>query len=151
MEGVITVQDTRETLDAMREFQKNEVVTKANQVGPGGMIDGITDTIKTAVSVAGSVLSMIACFVPGGKIATAATIAAQPAILGAIEAGKNLLKGIFVNQDQEQIRASMSDLAGNVQNISIRDVNLAKTVAKKREAFEPMMMEGSTIERKART
>ena len=151
MEGVITIKDTREHVDAMHEMQKSEVASKANQAGPGGIIDGIADTIKTIVSVAGSALSIATCFIPGGKIAGAATIMAQPAIVGAIEAGKNLLKGIFVNHDQEQICASMSDLAGNVQNISIRDVNLARTVGGRRESFQPIGMEEDFIERKART
>ena len=150
MDGIITIKDTRDNVSAMQQFQRNEAVDTINNAAPVNNIDVIGNTIKSVVSVAGSVLNIAACFIPGGKIARIASLIAQPAILAAINSGKELLNGIFVNKSQEQICASMSDLAGNIQNISIGDRNLAQTISSKKERNKPIDTDYMVPERKAR-
>ena len=133
MEGVVTVKDTRANLDAMQIYRQNEAVKIAQALSAEGIIDSVADTAKTVVTVAGSVLTLVTKFFPG-KVDDIAHAIAQPAVLSLIEASRNLLKGIFVNKDQEQICASMSDLSGNIQNITIRDTNIVETVRQRRAA-----------------
>ena len=130
MEGIITIKDTRDNLDAMKNYRAEEAKKIANSLSTEGIIDTVADTAKTVVTVAGSVLTLATKFFPG-KLDDIAVAVAQPAIINVIDAGRNLLKGIFVNKDKEQICASISDLSGNVKNITIKDANLVETINKK--------------------
>ena len=80
-------------------------------------------------SIAGMVLTVITKFFPG-HVDDLAVILAQPAILNAVESARGVLKSIFISKDNGQINAALVDFKGNVQDISIKDSNLAETVRK---------------------
>ena len=130
MEGIITIQDSRENLTAMQQYRKYEAEKIVKSVTGEGIIDAIMDGLKFIVTVAGMVLTVITKFFPG-KADDLAVILAQPAILNAIESARNVLKSVFVSRDNGKITAALVDFAGNVKDISIKDTNLANTVDKK--------------------
>ena len=127
MEGIITIKDTRENLNAMQQYRKYEAEKVIKSVNGESIIDTIIDGIKTIVSIAGMVLTVITKFFPG-HVDDIAVILAQPAILNAIESARGVLKSVFISKDNGQINAALVDLQGNVRDISIKDTNLAKTV-----------------------
>ncbi len=127
MEGIITVKDTRENLDAMQQYRKYEAERIQKSVTGESIIDAIIDSIKAIVTIAGMVLTVITKFFPG-KADDLAVILAQPALLGAIESARGALKSVFVSRDNKQITAALVDFAGNVKNITIPDKNVAQNV-----------------------
>ena len=130
MEGIITIQDKRENLNAMQQYRKYEAEKIVKSVNGESLIDTIIDGIKTIVSVAGMVLTVITKFFPG-KLDDIAVILAQPAILNAIESARGVLKGVFISKDNGKINAALADFNGNVKNITIKDTNLVDTVKDK--------------------
>ena len=130
MEGIITIKDTRENLTAMQQYRKYEAEKIAKSINGEGIIDAIIDGIKTIVTVAGMVLTVITKFFPG-HVDDIAVILAQPAILNAIESARGLLKSVFISKDNGMINAALVDLHGNVKDISIKDSNLVDTVKNK--------------------
>jgi hypothetical protein len=130
MEGIITVKDTRENLNAMQQFRQSEAIKIAKSLSTEGVIDTIADGVKTVVTTAGLVLNVVTKFFPG-KLDDIAVAVAQPAIVSVIDAGRNLIKGILVNKDQQQIVASITDLSCNAKEITIKDSNLVETLKNK--------------------
>lgn len=130
MEGIITVKDTRENLNAMQQYRKYEAEKIAKSVTGEGIIDTIIDGLKFIVTVAGMVLTVVTKFFPG-HADDLAVILAQPAILNAIESARGVLKSVFVSKDNGNISAALVDFAGNVKNITIKDTNLVETVKDK--------------------
>ena len=130
MEGIITIKDTRENLTAMQQYRKYEAEKIVKSINGEGIIDAIIDGIKTIVTVAGMVLTVITKFFPG-HVDDIAVILAQPAILNAIESARGLLKSVFISKDNGMINAALVDLHGNVKDISIKDTNLVDTVKNK--------------------
>lgn len=130
MEGIITVKDTRENLNAMQQYRKYEAEKIAKSVNGEGIIDAIIDGLKFIVSVAGMVLTVITKFFPG-HVDDIAVILAQPAILKAIESARGVLKSVFISKDNGEIRAALVDFSGNVKDISIKDTNLVETIKNK--------------------
>ena len=122
--GIITVRDRRENLVNMQQFRNHEAQQVIN---PEQIIDNIANGLNFVVNVSGTILNVVTKIIPG-KLDDIAVAIAQPAVIGAIEAGRNLCKGLFVNKDAEQIASSFADLAGNVTDISIRDTNLVETL-----------------------
>lgn len=127
MEGIITIKDTRENLTAIQQYRKYEAEKIAKSVTGESLIDTIIDVVKSIVTVAGMVLTVITKFFPG-KADDLAVILAQPAILGAIESARGLLKSVFISKDNKQITAALVDFGGNVKNITIPDKNVVSTV-----------------------
>ena len=132
--GIITVQDTRENLMNMQQFRNNQVQQVIN---PEQIIDDVANGLSFVVNVAGTVLNVATKIIPG-KLDDIAVAVAQPAVIGAIEAGRNFFKGVFVNKDAEQISSSFADLAGNVMDISIRDTNLVETLQVRKQARQDL-------------
>ena len=127
MEGIITIKDKRENLDAMQQYRKYEAEKIRKSVTGESLIDTIIDGIKAVVTIAGMVLTVITKFFPG-KLDDLAVILAQPAILGAIESARGVLKSVFISKDNKQITAALVDFGGNVKNITIPDKNIVTTV-----------------------
>ena len=129
MEGIITVQDSRENLNQMKQWRAKEATKIAKNQKVENTIDNIVDVAKSVVSFAGTAatVALTVCQVDG-PFGEALAVAATPGLVQAVESSRTLLKGIFVNKDVNQIRASMSDVVGNVKNISIPDKNMAQTV-----------------------
>ena len=125
--GIITIKDTREHLDAMQQLRAAEAEKIMKRVNGETLIDTICDWIKSIVTIAGMVLTVITKFFPG-KADDLAVILAQPAILTTIEAARGALKSIFVSKDSKQITAALVDFSGNVRNITIPDKNVVTTV-----------------------
>ena len=144
MEGVITISDSRENLERMKEWRRKEATKVINQNNTENIIDNVIDITKSVVSVAGAVATVVMTICPfDGPLGETATILATPALVQAVESSRNLLKGIFVNKDRTQITAAIADLKQNVQEISVIDKNLVKTTAKepiKREVGNTMRM-----------
>ena len=140
MEGVITISDSRENLERMKEWRRKEATKVINQ----NNTENIIDITKSVVSVAGAVATVVMTICPfDGPLGETATILATPALVQAVESSRNLLKGIFVNKDRTQITAAIADLKQNVQEISVIDKNLVKTTAKEpinREVGNTMRM-----------
>ena len=130
MEGIVTIKDTRYTLTAMQQYRKYEAEKIVKSITGEGLIDTIIDGIKTIVTVAGMVLTVITKFFPG-KADDIAVILAQPAILNAIESARGVLKSVFISKDNGQINAALVDFHGNVKDITIKDTNLVQTVKDK--------------------
>ena len=130
MEGIITVKDTRENLNAMQQYRKYEAEKIVKSVTGEGIIDTIIDGLKFIVTVAGMVLTVITKFFPG-HVDDLAVILAQPAILNAIESARGVLKSVFVSKNNGEISAALVDFAGNVKDITIKDTNLVDTVKNK--------------------
>ena len=130
MEGIVTVKDTRENLNAMQQYRKYEAEKIAKKITGEGIIDTIIDGLKYIVTVAGMVLTVVTKFFPG-HADDLAVILAQPAILNAIESARGVLKSVFISKDQGEIRAALVDFSGNVKDISIKDTNLVETVKNK--------------------
>ena len=130
MQGVVTIKDTRENLNAMQQYRKYEAEKIAKSVTGENIIDTIIDGIKSIVTVAGMVLTVITKFFPG-KADDLAVILAQPAILNAIESARGVLKSVFISKDSGQISAALVDFSGNVKDITIKDTNLVDTVKNK--------------------
>lgn len=125
--GIITIKDTREHLDAMQQLRAAEAEKIMKRVNGETIIDTICDWIKSIVTIAGMVLTVITKFFPG-KADDLAVILAQPAILTAIDAARGVLKSVFVSKDSKQITAALVDFSGNVRNITIPDKNVVATV-----------------------
>ena len=130
MEGIITIKDTRENLTAMQQYRKYEAEKIVKSINGESIIDTIIDGIKSIVTIAGMVLTIITKFFPG-KADDLAIILAQPAILNAIESARGVLKSVFISKDNGQISAALVDFSGNVKDISIKDSNLVKNVKNK--------------------
>ena len=132
MEGIVTIKDTRENLNAMQQYRKYEAEKIRKSVNGEGIIDTIIDGLKFIVSVAGMVLTVITKFFPC-HADDLAVILAQPAILNAIESARGVLKSVFISKDNGKINAALVDFAGNVKDITIKDTNLVDTVKNKAE------------------
>ncbi len=133
MEGVITVKETRSNLTGMQQIRSQEAQKIANALSTEQIIDNVANGITFVVNTVGTVMNVVTKFIPlPGEIDDIAVAIAQPALVGAVEAARNFFKGILVNHDREQIQASITDLAGNVQNITIRDTNLNQMVEQRR-------------------
>ena len=130
MEGIITIKDSRENLNAMQQYRKYEAEKIAKSVNGEGIIDAIIDGLKLIVSVAGMVITVITKFFPG-HVDDIAVILAQPAILNAIESARGVLKSVFISKDHGEIKAALVDFSGNVKDITIKDTNLVETVKNK--------------------
>ena len=130
MEGIITIKDNRENLNAMQQYRKYEAEKIAKKITGEGIIDTIIDGLKFIVTVAGMVLTVVTKFFPG-HADDLAVILAQPAILNAIESARGVLKSVFISKDNGEIRAALVDFGGNVKDISIKDSNLVETVENK--------------------
>lgn len=133
MEGIITVKDTRENLNAMQQYRKREAEKIVKSVNGEGIIDTIIDGLKFNVNVAGMVLTVVTKFFPGHVDDLAVTLG-QPAILNAIESARGVLKSVFVSKDNDEIRAALTDFGSNVKDITIKDRNLVETVKDKASA-----------------
>ena len=142
MEGIITIKDTRENLNAMQQYRKYEAERISKSVTGEGIIDTIMDSLKFIVTVAGMVLTVITKFFPG-HVDDIAVILAQPAILNAIESARGVLKSIFISKDNGQIQAALVDFSGNVKDITIKDTNLVETV--KNKTADKMQQVGNRI------
>ena len=130
LEGIITIQDTRENLDKMKEWRSREASKIINQNNTEIIIDNIVDVTKSVVSFAGTVATVVMAICPfDGPAGEIATMLATPALVNAVEAGRGLLKGVFVSHDREQITASIADLRGNVKEISAIDKNMVRNVS----------------------
>ena len=116
MEGIITIKDTRENLTAMQQYRKYEAEKIVKSINGESIIDTIIDGIKSIVTIAGMVLTIITKFFPG-KADDLAIILAQPAILNAIESARGVLKSVFISKDNGQISAALVDFSGNVKDI----------------------------------
>ena len=127
MEGVITIQDSREHLTEMQQWRLNEAMKVNKNLKAEKTIDTIVDVAKTVVSVAGTVATVAMMICPlDGPAGELATMAATPGLVNAVESSRTLLKGIFVTKNTDEIRAAISDVAQNVKNISIKDRNLVQ-------------------------
>ena len=128
MEGVITVDASREELERLKAWRREQAKKVVNKSAAETIIDKVIDVTKCVVGVAGTVATVALAICPlDGPAGEIATMAATPALVGAVESGRNLLKGLFVEKDPNQISSALADLNGNVKNISIKDVNLLKT------------------------
>ena len=128
MEGVITVDASREELERLKAWRAEQAKKVVNKSNAETIIDKVVDVTKCVVGVAGTIATVVLAICPlDGPAGEIATIAATPSLVAAVESSRNLLKGIFVEKSPEQITAAMADLKGNVKDISIRDVNLLKT------------------------
>ena len=128
MEGVITVEATREELDRLKEWRAEQAKKVANKSSAESVIDTVIDVTKCVVGFAGAVATVVLAICPlDGPAGEIATIAATPSLVAAVESGRSLLKGLIVEKNPEQISAALADIKGNVKDISIKDINLLKT------------------------
>ena len=130
MEGIVTIKDTRENLNAMQQYRKYEAEKIVKSVTGEGIIDTIIDGLKFIVTIAGMVLNVVTKFFPG-HVDDIAVILAQPAIINAIESARGVLKSVFISKDHGEIKAALVDFGGNVKDITIKDTNLVETVKAK--------------------
>ena len=128
MEGVITVQASRDEVERLKAWKKEQVKEVTQKSGTEKVIDSAVDVAKCVVMFAGAVATVALMICPAdGPFGEIACMAAQPALLKAVESCRGVLKGMFVDKNTEQITAAMADLSGNVKDISIKDTNLIKT------------------------
>lgn len=128
MEGVITVQETRSDVDALKDWRNKEAQRIIQQNNTEKIIDKVAEVTKTVVGIAGTVATVILSVCPvDGPFGELATVLATPALIKAVDAGKDLLKGIFVKKDTNQINAAMASLSGDIKDITIADKDYVKT------------------------
>jgi hypothetical protein len=140
MEGIITVDASREEVARLKEWRAEEAKKVANKSNTETVIDRVIDITKCVVGFAGTVATVVLAICPlDGPAGEIAAIAATPGLMAAVESGRDLLKGIFVEKNPEQINAALADIKGNVKDISIKDVNLLKTKKVSDETAKPIV------------
>lgn len=137
MEGIITIKDTKENLEKLKQWQKDKIKQITNN--PEKSIDKAVDVTKSVVTFAGTTATVVLAVCPlDGPVGEIATMLATPALVKAVESSRDVLKSIFVTKDRNQITASIADLKGNIKDISVIDKNMVQTE-------EELNMQGKTL------
>lgn len=120
--GMIAIADSRKNVKAI---QDNLFTTAEQMHEKEKAIDGFIDGAKKVVEVCGVALTIIMAICPfDGPIGEWAAALGTPAILGALEAGRGLLKSTIVNKDPKEMQAAFVDLKGQCKKIEMPDRNL---------------------------
>lgn len=140
MEGIITVDASREEVERLKAWRAEQAKKVASKSNTETVIDRVIDITKCVVGFAGAVATVVLAVCPlDGPAGEIAAAAATPGLVAAVESGRGLLKGIFVEKNPEQINAALADLQGHVKDISIKDVNLLKTKKVSDETARPQV------------
>ena len=103
MEGIITVQDSRENYNKMQEWRAKEAATISKNQQLENKIDNVIDGVKSVVTFAGTAATIALAVCPvDGPVGETLTALATPALVSAVEASRGLLKGLLVNHDLNQ-------------------------------------------------
>src|SRR5574344_1226487 len=130
--GIIAIADNRKNVNAIRQNSQDLFTREAQIHEQEKSIDGFIDGAKKVVEVCGVALTIIMAICPfDGPIGEWAAALGTPAILGALEAGRGLLKSAFVNKDPNQMQAAFVDLKGRCEQIQIPDKNLVANLRQK--------------------
>lgn len=125
MEGVITIQDKRENLEAMKQW-RNEATKKVMSENTKETINTVLDVAKVTTMAVGTVATIVAALSPA-PVLSPIIAKASASLVGVIEGSKILLKGGNREIGVNQITASLADFQGNIKDISIRDNNLVQS------------------------
>lgn len=125
MEGVITIQDKRENLEAMKQW-RNEATKKVMSENTKETINTVLDVAKVTTMAVGTVATIVATLSPA-PVLSPIIAKASASLVGVIEGSKILLKGGNRDIGVNQITASLADFQGNIKDISIRDNNLVQS------------------------
>lgn len=125
MEGVITIQDKRENLEAMKQW-RNEATKKVMSENTKETINTVLDVAKVTTMAVGTVATIVAALSPA-PVLSPIIAKASASLVGVIEGSKILLKGGNRDIGVNQITASLADFQGNIKDISIRDNNLVQS------------------------
>ena len=125
MEGVITVQESRQNYDAMKNW-RNEATKKIMSEKTINVIDTVLDVAKVTTMAVGTVATVVAAVSPA-PVLSPVIAKASASLVGVIEGSKILLKGGNRDIGVNQITASLADFQGNIKDISIRDNNLVQS------------------------
>jgi hypothetical protein len=143
MEGIITVDASREEVERLKAWRAEQAKKVANKSNAETIIDRVFDITKCVVEFAGTVATIALTICPlDGPAGEIAMVAATPGLVAAVESGRKLVKGVFVEKDTEQISAALADIKGNVKDISIKDINLLKTKKVSDETARPQVTDG---------
>ena len=131
MEGVITVKDSRQNLEAMQKW-RNEATKTVQQENLKNGFQNVAnialDVAKIGTLAVGSVATVVAALSPA-PVLSPVIAKASMALAGAVEGSKQLLNGVSREEGLQQITASLSDLRGSVKDVSIRDRNIVSPAA----------------------
>ena len=147
MEGVITIQDSRSNVDALKSWRAKEVATLSRSAKNENKIDNAVNITKSIVSIAGTIATIVMSLCPvDGPVGDTLTVLAKPQLVGAVEASRGLLKGAIVNNDIKQVKASLADVMGNVKEISVKDWNIVQTVGVEKSVDMSRMEQSSGMQ-----
>lgn len=129
MEGILTVQDTRQNLNNMKEWRNEAVKTVKQQTmsdNTKNILNVVCDVAKIATLAVGAVATVVAAVSPA-PVLSPVVAKVSASVVGIVEGSKALLNGAPREEGVEKITASLSDLKGNIKDVSIRDKNIIKS------------------------
>lgn len=134
--GMIAIKDNRRNVEAIKQNTRNLFTVEEQMHNKEKSIDGFIDGAKKVVEVCGVALTIIMAICPlDGPIGEWAAALGTPAILGALEAGRGLLKSTFVTKDPKQMQAAFVNLKGECKKIEMPDNNMVQNLQNQSMAY----------------